>query len=144
MDGDGRVVGINTAVAGVGLGLAVPINAATRAIIGALMREGGAAAKIGIAGGSRPLPPRLAAAVGRERCVEVVEVVPGSPAAASGLRPEDLVVAVDGMPVRGVDDIHRLLTGERIGRDCELTVVRNGGELAVAVTPPPLQGAAGA
>ena len=58
-----------------------------------------------------------------------------SPAATSGLRPEDLVVAIDGLPVRGVDDMHRLLTGERIGRDCELTVVRNGGELAVAVTP---------
>jgi S1-C subfamily serine protease len=90
---------------------------------------------IGIAGGTRPLPPRVAAAVGREQGVEVVEVTQDSPAAASGLRPEDLVVAIDGLPVRGVDDMHRLLTGERIGRDCELTVVRNGGELAVAVTP---------
>jgi S1-C subfamily serine protease len=132
----GRVVGINTAVAGVGLGLAVPINATTRGIVAALMRDGRVRrAWIGIAGGTRPLPPRVAAAVGRERGVEVVEVSQDSPAAASGLRPEDLVVAIDGLPVRGVDDMHRLLTGERIGRDCELTVMRNGGELAVAVRP---------
>ena len=131
VDGRGRVVGINTAVAGVGLGLAVPINATTRGIVAALMRDGRVRrAWIGIAGGTRPLPPRVAAAVGRERGVEVVEVTEDSPAAAAGLRPEDLVVAIDGLPVRGVDDMHRLLTGERIGRDCELTVMRNGGELA--------------
>ena len=136
VDGHGRVVGINTAVAGVGLGLAVPINATTRAIVGALMRDGRVRrAWIGIAGGTRPLPPRVAAAVGRERGVEVVEVAEDSPAAASGLRPEDLVVAIDGVPVRGVDDMHRLLTGERIGRHCELTVMRDGGQLEVAVTP---------
>jgi serine protease Do len=136
VDGAGRVVGINTAVAGVGLGLAVPVNATTRGIVAALMRDGRVRrAMIGIAGGTRPLPPRVAAAVGRERGVEVVEVTEDSPAAAAGLRPEDLVVAIDGLPVRGVDDMHRLLTGERIGRHCELTVMRNGGELAVAVTP---------
>jgi len=92
-------------------------------------------AYIGIAGGTRPLPPRVAAAVGRERGVEVVEVTEGSPAAAAGLRPEDLVVAIDDLPVRGVDDMHRLLDAERIGRRCELTVVRGGSERAVAVTP---------
>src|ERR671923_2536484 len=81
-DGRGRVVGINTAVAGVGLGLAVPINATTRKIIGALMREGRfTRAYLGIAGGSRPLPPRLARELGRAVGVEVVEVVDGSPAA---------------------------------------------------------------
>jgi serine protease Do len=136
VDGRGRVVGINTAVAGVGLGLAVPVNATTRNIVGALMREGRVRrAWIGIAGGTRPLPPRVAAAVGRERGVEVVEVTEGSPAAASGLRPEDLVVAIDGVPVRGVDDMHRLLTAERIGQRCELAVVRGGGERSVSVTP---------
>src|SRR3954462_7012005 len=75
-DGLGRVVGINTAVAGVGLGLAVPVNATTRDVIGALMRDGRVRrAWIGIAGGARPLPPRVAAMLGRERAVEVVEVV---------------------------------------------------------------------
>src|SRR3954469_10314468 len=136
VDGRGGVVGINTAVAGVGLGLAVPVNATTREIIAALMRDGRVRrAWIGIAGGTRPLPPRVAAAVGRERGVEVVEVTEGSPAATAGLRAEDLVVAIDGVPVRGVDDMHRLLTGERIGRRCELAVVRGGAERSVSVTP---------
>src|SRR5881396_3857883 len=93
-DGNGRVVGINTAVAGVGLGLAVPINEATRTIVGALMTEGRfRRAYLGIAGGPRPLPPRLATELGRRECVEVVNVVEGSPSAAAGLRPEDMIVA---------------------------------------------------
>src|SRR5213596_962796 len=92
-DGLGRVVGINTAVAGVGLGLAVPINVATRKIVAALMSEGRfRRAYLGLALGSRPLPPRLARRLGRESGVEVVQVVEGSPAAKAGLRPEDLVV----------------------------------------------------
>src|SRR5881396_2950198 len=93
-DGNGRVVGINTAVAGVGLGLAVPINTATRRIVAALMTEGRfRRAYLGIAGGPRPLPPRLATELGRRECVEVVNVVEGSPSAAAGLRPEDMIVA---------------------------------------------------
>jgi serine protease Do len=136
VDGTGRVVGINTAVAGVGLGLAVPINATTRGVISALMRDGRVRrAWLGIAAGTRPLPPRVAAALGRDRGVEVVEVSAASPAAAAGLRPEDLVVAIDGVAVRGVDDMHRLLTADHIGRRCELTVMRGGGEHRLSVTP---------
>src|SRR3954470_23086268 len=119
-DGRARVVGINTAVAGVGLGFAVPVNATTRGVIAALMSEGRVRrAWLGLAAGARPLPPRVAAAAGRSRGVEVVEVVPGGPAERAGLRPEDLLLAVDGEAVSGVDDLHRLLTGERIGRDVE-------------------------
>ena len=82
-DGHGRVVGINTAVAGVGLGLAVPINATTRQVIAELMRDGRVRrAWIGVAAGARPLPPRVRAAVGRERAVEVVEVMADSPGRA--------------------------------------------------------------
>src|SRR2546426_8056061 len=93
-DGRGRVVGINTAVAGVGLGLAVPINAATRRIVAALMTEGRfRRAYLGIAGGPRPLPPRLARALGRKSGVEIAQVVEDSPAAAAGLRAEDLIVS---------------------------------------------------
>jgi S1-C subfamily serine protease len=136
VDGRGRVVGINTAVAGVGLGLAVPINATTRRVVTALMRDGRVRrAWIGIAGGARPLPPRVAAALGRDRAVEVVEVVQGSPAATAGLRAEDLVVAVDGAPVRGVDDLQRLMTEERIGRTSEVTVIRGAGEHTVRLVP---------
>ena len=141
VDGSGRVVGINTAVAGVGLGLAIPVNATTRAVIAALMRDGRVRrAWIGIAGGTRPLPPRVAAAVGRDRGVEVVEVASASPAAAAGLRAEDLVVAIDDVPVRGVDDMHRLLTADHIGRRSELTVMRDGAERRVGITPRELTG----
>ena len=95
-DGRARVVGINTAVAGVGLGLAVPVNDVTKAIVAALMSDGRfRRAYLGIAGGTRPLPPRLARELGRKAGVEVVEVVPGSPAAVADLRPEDLIVALD-------------------------------------------------
>ena len=91
------MIGINTAVAGVGLGLAVPINAATRQIVGALMRDGRVRrAYIGIAGGPRPLPPHARARLGRKAGVEVVEVAAGSPASARGLRAEDLIVELGG------------------------------------------------
>ena len=135
-DGSGRVVGINTAVAGVGLGLAVPINATTRRIVGALMTEGRfRRAYIGIAGGARPLPPRLAAALGRQTGIEVVEVVEGSPADRVGLRAEDLIVEVDGTPVAGVDDLQRLMSGELIGRGVTAKLLRRGHELEVEVVP---------
>jgi serine protease Do len=135
-DGRGCVVGINTAVAGVGLGLAVPINGATRKIIGALMTEGRfRRAYLGIAGGPRPLPPRLAARLGRKGAVEIVEVVEDSPAAAAGLRPEDLIVEVNGLPVEGVNDLQRLMAGELIGTDVTAQVVRGGRELEVTLVP---------
>jgi serine protease Do len=126
-DGRGRVVGINTAVAGVGLGLAVPINTTTRKIIGALMSEGRfRRSYLGIAGGSRPLPPRLARELGRSECVEVVDVVAGSPAANAGLRPEDLIVDLNGQRVEGVDDLQRMMAGELIGQKVVLNAVRDG------------------
>src|SRR5262245_45409886 len=139
-DGSGRVVGINTAVAGVGLGLAVPINRTTRGIVSALMTEGRVRrAYLGLAGGSRPLPPKLAARLGRRTVVEVVEVVEESPAALSGLRPEDMIVALDGEEVRGVDDIQRLMTAERIGETVTATVVRQERELLVPLVPVELE-----
>jgi serine protease Do len=140
VDGRGCVVGINTAVAGVGLGLAVPINEVTRKIIGALMREGRfTRAYIGIAGGSRPLPPRLARELGRAACVEVVEVVEGSPAAKAGLRPEDLIIDVAGTAVEGADDLQRLMTGELIGERVVATVVREGRRSSVELVPVELE-----
>jgi serine protease Do len=135
-DGAGRVVGINTAVAGVGLGLAVPINETTRKIVGALMTEGRfRRAYIGIAGGSRPLPPRLAAALGRRSGIEVVQVVEGSPADRAGLRAEDLIVDVEGLPVGDVDDLQRLMAGELIGRSVTARLLRQGHELDVELVP---------
>jgi S1-C subfamily serine protease len=135
-DSRARVVGVNTAVAGVGLGLAVPINATTRAIVSALMREGRVRrAYVGIAGGPRPLPPRVAAALGREAGIVVVVVVPGSPAEQSGLRPEDLIVDVDDRPVSDVGELQRLMGAERIGRPVELGVVREGARRSLSLVP---------
>jgi serine protease Do len=135
-NGEGRVVGINTAVAGVGLGLAVPINATTRAIVGALMSEGRfRRAYIGIAGDARPLPPRLAAALGRQRGIEVVQVVEGSPADRAGLRAEDLIVEVAGAAVAGVDDLQRLMAGDLIGRTVPARLLRQGREVTVELVP---------
>jgi S1-C subfamily serine protease len=135
-DGRGRVIGVNTAVAGVGLGLAVPVNDATRQIVGALMTEGRfRRAYLGIAGGSRPLPPRLARRLGRGSGVEVVQVVEGSPAAEAGLRPEDLVVELDGSPVADVGDIQRLMVVEKIGAPVPVRVLRGGQELELALVP---------
>jgi S1-C subfamily serine protease len=140
-DGRGRVIGVNTAVAGVGLGLAVPVNDATRQIVGALMTEGRfRRAYLGIAGGSRPLPPRLARRLGRGSGVEVVQVVEGSPAAAAGLRPEDLVVELDGSPVTDVGDIQRLMVVEKIGAPVPVRVLRGGQELELALVPAELDG----
>jgi len=140
-DGRGRVVGINTAVAGVGLGLAVPVNAATRAIVGALMTEGRfRRAYLGIAGGSRPLPPRVARRLGRDSGVEVVQVAGDSPAAAAGLRAEDLIVELDGQPVTDVADIQRLMVVEKIGEPVALRVLREGRELELSLVPAELAG----
>jgi S1-C subfamily serine protease len=139
-DGLSRVVGINTAVAGVGLGLAVPINDATRRIISALMNEGRVRrAYIGIVGGSRPLPPKIAGRLGREKGIEVVEVVSGSPAGRAGLRAEDLIVAVDGEPMADVGDLQRLMVAERIGQGVEVDVVRDGGFLKLDLIPRELE-----
>ena len=140
-DGRGRVVGINTAVAGVGLGLAVPINAATRRIVAALMTEGRfRRAYLGIAGGPRPLPPRLARKLGRSAGVEIVEVVEGGPAARAGLRAEDLIVELDETPIEGMDELQRVVVGDLIGRSVAAVVVREGRELRLELVPDELDG----
>jgi S1-C subfamily serine protease len=136
----GRLVGINTAVIGPGmgqgLGLAVPINDATRRIVASLMTEGRVRrAYLGIAGGPRPLPPRVAADVGRQRGIEIVEIVPASPAARAGIKAEDLVVEVDGVPVEGMDDLQRLMDGSAVGRTMPIRVYREGRTLTLDVTP---------
>ena len=140
-DGRGHVVGINTAVAGVGLGLAVPINSATRQIIAALMTEGRfRRAYVGIAGGPRPLPPRLARELSQSSGVEVVEVVADSPAEDAGLRAEDLIVAIDGAPIVSVDELHRLMVSDAIGRTLRVTLIREGRRHEVELVPAELEG----
>jgi S1-C subfamily serine protease len=139
-DSAGRVVGVSTAVVGPGmgqgLGLAVPINETTRRIVASLMSEGRVRrAYLGIAGGARPRPPRAVQAVERRSGIEVVQVVPGSPAAAAGLRREDLLLAVGETPVEDVGDLQRLMTGDHIGRSITLLVFRDGRVLRIGITP---------
>jgi serine protease Do len=136
VDSIGRVVGVNTALAGIGLGLAVPINAATRSIIGQLMTDGRVRrAYLGIAGGERPLPPRMQSRLGAKRAIEVVEIVPDSPADRAGLRPEDMIVEVDGKRVSRATDLQQLMVADRIGRSVEMTIVRDGSPTTVVLTP---------
>jgi S1-C subfamily serine protease len=137
----GDVVGINTAVAGVGLGLAVPINPTTRKIIGSLMSEGRfRRSYLGVAGGTRPLPPRLAHELGRERAIEVVEVVENSPAAQAGVHTEDLIIDIDGMPVEEAGDLQRLMVGDLIGRSVTMRIYRNGALQDLGAVPIELDG----
>jgi S1-C subfamily serine protease len=135
-DSRGRVVGINTAVAGIGLGLAVPINAATQAIIAALIRDGRVRrAFLGVVGGTRPLRPALAERLGRRRGLEVVQLLDGSPAAAAGVRAGDLIVELDGRPIEGVGDLQRSMVGEAVGRSIPVGLERDGSMIELRVTP---------
>jgi S1-C subfamily serine protease len=127
VDGSGRVVGINTAVAGIGLGLAVPINDATRRIISTLIREGRVRrAQLGAAVAPRPLPPVAAQRLNRRGAVQVMQVIEGSAADRAGLRRGDLLVELDGEPVTDATDLQRLMVQERIGREVTVQVLRDG------------------
>ena len=135
-DGRGCIVGVNTAVAGIGLGLAVPVNATTRRIIYSLMHDGRVRrGYLGLVSSPAPLPPEWAARTGQRNALRVVEVVAGSPAASSGLRAGDLVLAVTGEPLGDAQSLQRLLFEESIGQRLEITVLRNGA-LVDAVTIP--------
>ena len=135
-DGAGRLVGVNTAVAGIGLGLAIPINATTTAIIGELIATGRVRrAFLGIAGGPRPLPPRARRDRAQREAVEVIEVVSGSPADRAGLREGDLVLELNGAQVRSAADLQRMMMAELIGKPVPMLVWRAGEELRLELTP---------
>jgi S1-C subfamily serine protease len=132
----GEVIGVNTAVAGIGVGLAVPINATTRQIIAALMTHGRVRrAWLGIAGAQAPLPPGLVNKVGRRTGLRVAEVIAGSPAATAGLRVGDIVLAVDGQDIVTTTAVQQLMVEDAIGRRLEVTVWRNGALVDVVAVP---------
>jgi S1-C subfamily serine protease len=136
-DSVGRVVGINTAVAGYGLGLAVPINSTTRTIIGELLAHGRVRrAWLGVGGVPVPLPPSVADRLGQRRGLRVVEVVPGSPAGIAGLYLGDMIISAGGKPVESVQVLQRLMLGTgAIGADLPLTVLRRNALVDVITTP---------
>lgn len=138
--GSGKVVGINTAVVsqgvGQGLGLAIPLNRVTQQVLASLIDYGRVRrAFLGIAGGSRPLPPRALEALGRERGFEITSVTAGSPAAKAGLVPEDVVVGIDDEAVSGIGDIQRLMVADRIGRPIRFSILRQGATREIDIVP---------
>jgi S1-C subfamily serine protease len=135
-DSQARLIGVNTAVAGMGLGLAVPMNGTTEAILAALMRNGRVRrAYLGIAGGTRPLSPAVAQRLGRKAGVEVHEVVSGSPAAGGKLRSGDIIVSVGEVGVSKAGDLQRLMVEARIGAKLQLSVLRGDQVLHLDVVP---------
>ena len=138
----GEVVGINTAVAGYGLGLAVPINAPTRYIVSELLSSGRVRrAYLGVATVPVPLPPPIATRTGQRLGLRVVEVVPGSPAGVAGVYLGDIIVSAGGKPVEGVQTLQRLMLGPTIGARLPLTVLRKGAYVDVVAVPTELAAA---
>jgi S1-C subfamily serine protease len=136
----GQVVGINTAVAGVGVGLAIPINSITRQIIATLMAEGRVRrAYLGVAGTPAPLPPQLATQLDQKTGMRIEQVVAGGPAAKAGLRPRDLLVSANGEPVISAQSLQRLMLGDAIGQPLALTVLRSEALVDVVATPEELR-----
>src|SRR5438067_828032 len=135
-DSHARLIGVNTAVAGMGLGLAVPMNGTTQAILAALMRNGRVRrAYLGIAGGTRPLPPPVAERLARKAGVEVHEVVSGSPAAGGQLRSGDVIVSVGDVGVSKAGDLQRLMVKAKIGARLALEVMRGDQLITLTVVP---------
>jgi S1-C subfamily serine protease len=132
----GEVVGINTAVAGNGLGLAIPINPTTRQIIATLMADGRVRrAYLGVAGNPAPLPPALASQRGQRSGLRVAQVVPGGPAARAGLREGDLLLSANGHEVTSAQSLQRLMLADAIGRPLTLTAMRNEAVVDLEVVP---------
>ena len=140
-DARGRVVGINTAVAGWGLGLAVPVNETSRRIVQTLVRDGRVRrAYLGLVSSPVPLPAELAARTGQRRGLQVLDVIAGSPADRAGLKAGDLVLEAGREPVAAAQSLQRLLFAEAIGRPLPVTVVRRGAMVDVITVPSELTG----
>jgi S1-C subfamily serine protease len=135
-DAAARVVGINTAVAGIGLGLAVPVNATTRRIVGTLLADGRVRrAYLGMVGVPAPLPAAVAECTGQGSGLRLVEVVAGSPADHAGLRTGDLVLSVGRRAVSDAQGIQRQLFSDAIGAALPVTALRSGAMVDVIAVP---------
>jgi len=135
----GRIIGINTAIipAAQGICFAIAGNTA-KFVVAELIRHGKVRRSyIGVAGQTTPLPRRVVRHHGlvAESGARVMSIAAGSPAAAAGIEVGDVIVALAGTPVTGVDTLHRLLTADRIGAAVELNVLRLTQKLAIAIVP---------
>ena len=136
----GEVVGINTAVAGVGVGLAIPINGITRQIVATLMAEGHVRrAYLGLAGSPAPLPPPVALRFDQKTGMRLEDVAAEGPAAKAGLRRHDLLLKANGEPVTNAQSLQRLMLGDAIGEPLALTLLRSGDLVDVIATPEELR-----
>ncbi|MFF1829599.1 S1C family serine protease [Paenarthrobacter sp. NPDC058040] len=135
-DTKGRIVGINTAVAGLGLGLAVPINATTQRIIASLLKDGRVRrAYLGLVSTPIPLDASAVVRTGQKEGLRVVEVMAGSPAEQSGLEPGDLVLQAQGRAVSSAESLQKLLFADAIGQPFPLTVLRDGRIVQLLAVP---------
>ncbi|UKA52923.1 trypsin-like peptidase domain-containing protein [Arthrobacter sp. FW305-BF8] len=135
-DSRSRIVGINTAVAGAGLGLAVPINRTSRRIISALLSDGRVRrAYLGVVS----TPIRLGASevvrTGQRDGLRVVEVLSGSPAEQAGLKTGDVLLRVGSRAVSNAESLQKLLFAEAIGVPMNIAVLRDGHLTDVAAVP---------
>jgi len=139
VDSSGRVVGINTAMIGAAQGICFAIGIDTAADVAArIMRDGRVRrSRLGIAAQTVPLDPRLARRLklAAPSAAMVTDLVPDGPASRAGLAKGDIILSFAGETIRGVDDMHRLLTGERADTELVVEVLRAGQLLARAVTP---------
>ncbi len=136
VDSRARLIGVNTALAGFGLGLAVPINPTTLGFVSALMRDGRVRrAYLGVVGGGRPLAPRQIDMFGQRSGVGVSEIAAGSPAEAAGLQPTDTILGIEGVATESSGDLQRLMGPEVIGRPVTLRVLRENAAIDVVVVP---------
>ncbi|XAS66153.1 trypsin-like peptidase domain-containing protein [Micrococcaceae bacterium Sec5.7] len=135
-DARGRIVGINTAVAGAGLGLAVPMNTTSRRIIAALLADGRVRrAYLGVV--STPIRLNASAVIrtGQHDGLRVVEVMVGSPAEKAGLRAGDVLLTAGLWSVSNAESLQKLLFADAIGAPLHLAVLRDGGELDIVAVP---------
>lgn len=140
-DTHSRIVGINTAVAGAGLGLAIPINTTTRRIISALLSDGRVRrAYLGLVSTPIQLNPSAVIRSGRREGLRVVEVLPGSPADKAGLLAGDIIVTAGGRPVNNAESLQRLLFSDAIGEPLDVAVLRDGTELHLTAVPDEMTG----
>ncbi|MCI0688847.1 MAG: trypsin-like peptidase domain-containing protein, partial [Sporichthyaceae bacterium] len=132
----GQVIGVSTAVAGIGLGLAIPINATSRRIIGTLLTHGRVRrAFLGVIGHPAPLAGSAARAGRSEHGLRVVELVPGGPAERAGIRPGDIIVRAGGQDIEDAQGLQRLLFADAIGAELVVTVVRDGRSVELVTVP---------